>query len=394
MPNRERLLLRGLLPGAARPMDVLIVGNRILRVTPSGRGVADFGSPKAIIGPTLFDIQVNGAAGTPLQGPAMRPENVARIHERLAAHGVSHWVPTIITASLEEMEDACRAIAQALHDRALARRIPGIHLEGPWISPLNGPRGAHPAAHVRLPNIKVFDRLMKAAEGKILYTTVAPEIAGALRFIRALRARGVMVSLGHHDAGAEQIAQAVDAGARMCTHLGNGASAMIHRHRNPLWPQLADDRLAAAFIADLHHLPAPALRAMIRAKGPERSILTSDCTPLAGMPPGAYDLFGARVELLPNGKIRLLGTDLLAGSGTLLPQGVINAWKTADLTLEEAFSCAVTIPARVLGVRLPHGIPQVGGRANLSVLETESHQGEWRTHVRAAVIDGVLVKGR
>ncbi len=391
MPTKQRLLLRGQLPGAARPVDVLIEGKRIVRIAPAGRAPADFGSPAAIIGPTLFDIQVNGAAGVPLQGPAMRPENVARIHERLAAHGVSHWVPTVITASLEEMEDACRAVALALRERALAHRIPGIHLEGPWISPLDGPRGAHPAAHVRLPKIKDFDRLMKAAEGKILYTTVAPEIPGATRFIRALRARGVIVSIGHHDATTEQIAQAVDAGARLCTHLGNGASAMIHRHRNPIWPQLADDRLAASFIADLHHLPAPALRAMIRAKGLERTILTSDCTPLAGMPPGGYDLFGSRVELLPNGEIRLVGTDLLAGSGTLLPQGVVNAWKTVDLTLEQAFACATAIPARVLGVRLPHGMPRPGGRANLVVLETESLRGEWRAHVRAAVLEGVLV---
>lgn len=392
MTKKQRLLLRGLLPGATRPMDVLIEGPRIARITPAGRGPADFGDPEAIIGPSLFDIQVNGAAGVPLQGPLMRPENVARIHERLAGYGVSHWVPTVITASLEEMEHACRAIAEALRDRALARRIPGIHLEGPWISPDDGPRGAHPAAHTRLPKIAAFDRLTKAAEGKILYVTLAPELPGAARFIRALRARGVRVSLGHHNASMEQIAQAVDAGASLCTHLGNGAAAMIHRHRNPIWPQLADDRLAAAFIADLHHLPAPVLRAMIRAKGVERSILTSDCTPLAGMPPGGYDLFGARVELLPNGKIRLVGTDLLAGSGTMLPQGVVNAWKSGGLGLEQAFACATVIPARTLGVRLPHGMPKPGGRANLLVIKPVLLRGEWRAQVCASVIDGVAAR--
>ena len=141
-----------------------------------------------------------------------------------------------------------------------------------------------------------------------------------------------------------QIDAAVKAGATLCTHLGNGMAPQIHRHHNALWPQLADDRLYASFIADLEHIPPQALRVFARAKGPQRTILTSDSVFLSGMKPGKYDMFGTAVEMKRSGRVCLAGTELLAGSSLMLLQGVWNMYQNTDLTLKEAFASATTIP--------------------------------------------------
>jgi len=184
-----------------------------------------------------------------------------------------------------------------------------------------------------------------------------------------------VVSLGHHAATAAQIDKAAESGATLCTHLGNGLAPTMHRHHNPLWPQLANDELHAAFIADMHHLPVDMLKAMIWAKGPERSILVSDAVCLAGMKPGRYVLSGAAVEKHRNGRICLAGSELLAGSGTLLLEGVINAWFAADLTLAEAFDCASKNPLRLLALPEPAWPPRKGRRAEFIGfhLETKQH---------------------
>jgi N-acetylglucosamine-6-phosphate deacetylase len=287
------------------------------------------------------------------------------------------------------MEHGCHVIAEARKDQCLARVIPGIHIEGPYISPLDGPRGAHAKEHVRNPDLREFNRLQKAARGNILYLTLAPELDGAPEFIRAIVARGVMVALGHHNANAEQIANAVRAGARLSTHLGNGLGSTIHRHLNPLWPQLAADRLTAALIADLEHLPLAVLKSFVRAKGPQRVILTSDCVHIAGLEPGKYSLGGLPVEMLPSGRICLSGTDLLAGSSLMLLQGVVNAAHVTDLSLEQAFASASTIPARLLGLKYRFPAPVPGAKADLILFDTANGDGgRPKVTVRCVYING------
>lgn len=388
MATQEQQTVRGILLGDRHASDIVIKSGKVIRIARAGRRPADFGSPAAIIAPTLFDIQVNGACGINLQGSEVQPEDVGRINDCLASQGVSHWIPTLITGAGEAIEHGCCVVAKALRDRRVARAVLGVHLEGPYISPEDGPRGAHPKAHVRPPDLREFDRMMRAAEGKICYVTLAPEAPGALAFIRALVKRGVVVSLGHHAATAAQIAAAVDAGARLCTHLGNGSAPQIHRHLNPLWPQLADDRLTASLIADLHHLPADAMKTFVRVKGPQRIILVSDCTRIAGLPPGKYREFGAEVELKTNGKLCLSGTDLLAGSASFLLEGVTNAWRATDLTLEQAFACATTVPAKTLGVRLPPSGARLGRRADFIVFEINRRSPASKPRILAVFIEG------
>lgn len=381
-----KLIVRGRLLDETQVSDIIVEAGRVVSVGQAGRGNADIGGRNSIIAPTLFDIQVNGVIRMDLQSPGLRIEDVRGITDYLAGWGVSRFVPTIVTAAPATMARSCRIIAQAIEqDREVARAVPGIHLEGPCISPEDGPRGAHARKYVRNPNLRAFDKLYDAAGGRILYTTVAPELPGAIAYFGALTARGVVVSLGHHNATGEQIARAVDAGARMCTHLGNGLASMIHRHTNPLWPQLADDRLAASLLADLQHLPAPMLKTFIQAKRPENIVLASDSVHIAGQPPGKYMLGEMPVELLPSGRICLSGTDLLGGSSLMLLQGVVNAAHTGAMTLAEAFASASEVPARVLGLRHGSGRPEPGKKADFLVFRLDEGR---------AVPQAVFVRGK
>ncbi|MCC6154948.1 MAG: amidohydrolase family protein [Candidatus Hydrogenedentes bacterium] len=377
--------IRGVVLGESKPSDILIRDGKISSITSAGRSKCDAGSATSIIAPTLFDIQVNGYGGIDLQGREVLPEDVAKVDAKLQRIGVSHWIPTFITSLFENIEHGCATVAAALKDASLSRRIPGVHIEGPYISPHDGPRGAHDRRHVRKPNLREFDKWYKAADGRVAYITLAPEIDGAIPFIKEMVKRGVVVSLGHHNATPDLIARAVDAGARMCTHLGNGLASTINRHHNPLWPQMAEDRLHASVIADLEHLPPPLLKTIARVKGPDRLMITSDAVHIAGLKPGHYDFGGTPVELLKTGRIQLTGTDLLAGSATTLLQGVLNAARHTDLTLAQAFACASRIPAELFGVS------NASTRANLIVFDLVRKAARDSARVQTIFADGSQV---
>src|SRR5262249_3702343 len=206
-----------------------------------------------------------------------------------------------------------------------AAAMPGIHLEGPYLSAEDGPRGAHPRQHIRRPDWEEFCRLQDAAEGRIRLLTLAPEHEGALPFIeRAVRA-GIVIAIGHTAAGAARIRDAIEAGARLSTHLGNGSHATLSRHDNYIWEQLAADELWASIICDGHHLPPAIARCILRVKTPARTILTCDAGSLAGMPPGRYREWDQEFDVLPEGKIVVPGTSFLAGSWAFTDQCICNA---------------------------------------------------------------------
>lgn len=362
-------LIRGRWRGTGAPIELRLWGGRVRSIRPAGRATPDFGSDTHILSPPLLDIQVNGANGVDLQDPQLDTARLASITRYLSQRGVGRWVPTLVTMPLDAMEQACRVIAVARReDPNLARAIPGIHIEGPFISPLDGPRGAHPLAHVRPPDWKAFQRLLRASEHSILYTTLAPELPGAKAFIRRAVAAGVRVSLGHHHAEAEQVHAAAQAGATLCTHLGNGVMAILPRHHNPLWPQLDEPRLAASLIADLHHLPPEVLRVMVRAKGAARIVLASDCTHLSGLKPGRYPSFGQEVELCRDGAIRIPGSPLLAGSAATLDECLRRAVSAGALTWPQAIASATSIPARLLGIKAAFARPREGAKAAFALL--------------------------
>jgi N-acetylglucosamine-6-phosphate deacetylase len=309
------------------------------------KGDAMVGEPRTVELPGLFDLQVNGFAGVDFGDPALTAERLLQAVAAIEKTGVTRFLPTLITSSLETFSACARTIARTSHPA-----IAGIHMEGPYLSPDDGPRGAHPRAFVRGADVDDLRRRQEAADGRIRLVTVAPEAPGVLKVIEHLVGGGVRVAIGHTSATPAQIADAVSAGATLSTHLGNGCAQVLPRHPNVIWDQLADDRLMASFIVDGHHLPAATVKSMVRAKTPGRSILVTDAIAAAGMPPGRYTLGGQEVELSPVGRVAAPGAPNLAGSALQLDVAIGKTARFTGLALEDVVPMASTRPAEYLGV--------------------------------------------
>jgi len=301
----------------------------------------------------FVDLQVNGCAGFDLNADQISTDTVIGLVDAMLANGVTCSAPTLITAPEEGICSRLKVIAEArsVHHK-VAACVPFVHVEGPHISPLDGYRGAHPADAVRPPSIAEFDRWQNAAGGIVGMVTLSPHFSASAGYVAALVKQGVHVAIGHTHATPEQIGRAIDAGASLSTHLGNGIAQEIPRHRNPIWRQLADDRITATFIADGHHLPPDVLKVMLRAKGIGRSVLVSDSVALAGMPAGTYTTpVGGRVELRPDGRLCIFGSALLAGSTASLAQCVGHVVRTTGMPLKDALAMATANPGHFAGGR-------------------------------------------
>jgi N-acetylglucosamine-6-phosphate deacetylase len=350
--------LTGLNPLDGRPIEVTVCDGKVHSIDPGRR------DEQAWLSPGFVDLQVNGYGGEDVNLDEPDPAVIVSLTKKLIAAGVTTYLPTIITASEDKMTAALRAIAKARQENKLvADSIPYVHMEGPHISALDGFRGAHPAEHVRPPNLAEFARWQRACNGLVGLVTLSPHYAGVEEYIASLTAMGVHISLGHTHASAKEIRRAVDAGAKLSTHLGNGIANVLPRHPNPIWTQLAEDRLTATMIADSHHLPAETLKTMVRAKGVGRSILISDAVALAGMPPGIYDTpVGGRVELESSGRLRLAGTECLAGAAVPLKDDIARAMTMTGLSLAESIRMATENPGRFVGGL---GVLRVGAPADM-----------------------------
>lgn len=294
--------------------------------------------------PGLFDLQVNGFAGVDFNAADLTADAVAVALDRLRATGVTRCLPTLITSPLERFATAVRTIA-AVDDAAIA----GIHMEGPYLSPQDGARGAHPAEHLRHAGVDDFKRRQDAAGGRIVLVTLAPEVPGAMALIDYLVSCGVRVAVGHTAAAPEQIAAAIGAGARLATHLGNGCAQMLPRHPNPIWEMLAADDMLASLIVDGQHLPPATVKAMVRAKGAGRIILVSDAISAAGCAPGQYAIGSVSCVLGADGRVSLPGTPYLAGSSLTLNRAIGNAVRFSGLSIDEVIPMASSVPAAFLG---------------------------------------------
>jgi N-acetylglucosamine-6-phosphate deacetylase len=349
---------------------ITVAGGRIAAIE-DGAQACDLGGPDLWLAPGFCDIQINGYGGRDFNlsvwGQAGGVEkDLAELRGLLARSGTALFCPTITTNSQEAIVASLAAIARALDaDSALSRSVPGIHVEGPYIATEDGPRGAHPLEFVRDPDWSEFQRWQEAAGGRIRICTLAPERPGAIPFIEKLADAGVVAAIGHTAAAPEEICDAVRAGARLSTHLGNGAHNLIRRHPNYIWEQLADDRLVASVITDGHHLPPSVAKCIARVKGPDRLIVVSDAVSLGGLPAGIYH--EGRYEVLPSGKITLAGTPYLAGAGHLLDTCVANAFRFTDLTLAETVASVTSNPARLLGLEARKGRLAVGFDADLTL---------------------------
>jgi len=338
------------------------------------------------VAPGWIDLQVNGFAGVDYNDPHAPLEDIARSIRALFSTGVTRFYPTVITAAPQDMLDALRNLSRARSGLAEGEAIGGFHVEGPHISPEDGPRGAHPRAWVRPPDFDEFRRWQDATDLSIRIVTLAPEWPEAPRYIEKIVEQDVVAAIGHTRAEAGEIAAAVSAGATLSTHLGNAAYTMLPKLSNCIWEQLAEDRLMADFIVDGVHLPTGFLKAALRAKGLERSVLITDAAAPAGCPPGRYWLGEQEVELTSDLRVVLAGQERLAGSALRMDRGIENLMKLAGLSLEEAVRMATTNAARA--GRIPgrqHGLAP-GDRADLVEFQFDPERA--RIEVRATWVGG------
>jgi N-acetylglucosamine-6-phosphate deacetylase len=341
------------------------------------------------LAPGFVDIQVNGYAGVDYCLPGATTEEIGRSLEAQFATGVTRIFPTVITGPRDGMIEALRMLARARRELPYGQALEAFHVEGPHISPDDGPRGAHPREHVRPPDYEEFLAWQEAAEGNVRLVTLAAEWPEAPAYIEKLVAQGMVVAIGHTNAKPEQLDAAVMAGATLSTHLGNGSHGVMRRHPNYIWDQLADDRLNASFIGDGIHVDGNFLKVALRAKGLERSVLITDAVMPAGCAPGRYALGAVTVTLHPEGRVTVEGTEQLAGSVLRMDRGVENLMRLCGLSLRDAITLATRNPARVGRVPGRQRGLQPGEKADVVEFEFQRETGTIR--VLRTWLDGGLV---
>lgn len=327
------------------------------------------------LAPGFVDLQINGCRGLDFNTIHIAKGTTMQVTRALWEEGVTSYYPTVITNGDDAIEQAVRSIAgDCLEDPASEAGVAGIHLEGPFISPEDGPRGAHGQSHTKAPDWELFQRWQDAAQGKIKVITLSPEWPGTASFIEKCAKTGVQVSIGHTAAAEEQIREAAAAGARLSTHLGNGAHLMLPRHPNYLWAQLAEEELWTCIIADGFHLPDSVLKVVRSVKG-KRTILVSDAVYLCGMAPGTYENhIGGRVVLTPEGRLHLeQNPRLLAGSAQMLHRGISHIAGRGIAPLSEACDMASIHPSALMGLASAGGLT-IGAPADLAAFEMSGHQ--------------------
>lgn len=337
-----------------------------------------------------IDLQVNGCFGYDFNKDSVQASDVINAASKLHTCGVTQFLPTIITGSFERMTAGMKAVDMAcLENSVVSDSIPGIHMEGPWISEEDGPRGAHDLKYVKDGSIKEFNDFQRVAGNRIIKVTLAPERNQAIPLIEQLVLSGIRVAIGHCNASGSQILAATDAGASISTHLGNGSHPMLPRHHNYIWEQMAEPRLYAGLIADGHHLPPAVLRSMLRCKG-EKAFVVSDSVSLAGLPPGEYsDEIGSSVILAENGRLFTKeNPNILAGSSATLLHNIEFLTRSLNLTLAEAIRLITERPAAAMGWS-NMGSLAVGKQANLTLFHFDGRN--CKVSIQQTVVKGQSV---
>lgn len=270
--------------------------------------------------PGLIDLQINGYKGIDFSDPQIEEEDIIKAFGEILDSCCSAFFPTIITSPESTYKRNLGLISKVIEMPRFKGMVPGIHAEGPFISPETGACGVHKKEWIRKPDIGFLDKLIEWSNGKIRLLTIAAETEGSGKLTGHAVKKGITVSLGHELALDKDMEKAVKAGAKALTHLGNGIPNLINRHHNSIWAGLANDELYAMLITDGHHLPHSLIKTVIKAKGVSKCIVTSDSAPLAGMPPGKYVYNGEEVSLEENGLLHNIGRGYLAGSSSSMIQ--------------------------------------------------------------------------
>jgi N-acetylglucosamine-6-phosphate deacetylase len=370
--NKDRFTLEGIHYESGKPVSIEIIDGVIGKITETEDIKKE--NNNIFIAPGLIDNQINGYAGIDFSGGNLTVNDFIIACKAILKDGVTSFLPTLITDSHESLIKNFGILAKALEkEEWLTECIPGFHLEGPYISSEEGYRGCHPVQHIRKPSWEEFQCYQDASGGRISQITLAPEVEGAMEFIRLSDKNELIVALGHTNASAEQIMKAVENGARLSTHLGNGCANFIHRHLNPIWPQLANNQLTATIIADGQHLLPEEIQVFYKVKGPDNIILTSDIMYLAGMAPGKYTFLGNEVILTEDGKLINPRLKCLAGASFPLKKGVENIMNYVGCSLTRAINMASLNVARIYSLHDRGKLAQ-GYRADIILFEREGNR--------------------
>jgi len=336
------MIIQGKIPGTESAVNIMIEKGKVVRVDPYQKGSrCDFGGTNFYACPGFFDPQVNGFAGVDFNSPRLAPEGLHQAVLSLASTGVTRFLPTLVTSSHERMVSQLKILAEALRKVPLLKKMClGIHLEGPYISPEEGPRGAHLREFVRPPQWEELEKFQEACEGRIKCVTLAPELEGAIPFIERAVTHGIVIGVGHTRATEKDLERAVQAGARLSCHLGNAPSARLPRYRNLIEKQLVTDQLMASLIVDGIHLPPDVVKNYVWAKGINRIVLTTDGMAGAGAPPGRYTLGDQEVEVTPDRAARSVSTSRLAGSTLTMDRAIANVILFSGIDLASAIRMA------------------------------------------------------
>ncbi len=300
----------------------------------------------------FVDLQVNGYQGVDFSSPNLRLEDIHSVTQALLKDGTIGYCATIITSETAVYLRNLPLLAQAMEESDSSGHLLGIHLEGPYLSTAEGARGAHNAQHMKLPSLDEFSRFQDCARGHVVLLTLAPELEGAIEFIgRVQRDYSITIAVGHHLADSVILRRAVEAGASLCTHLGNGCPSSLPRHPNIIISQLANDGLAASLITDGHHVPEDFIRVVFKCKGTEGIIVVSDSAPVAGCTPGIYETLGNQVRLTAEGRVENLHSRYLVGSGLNMAQCMSYLRSLNFLSEEELRKVGYSNPLRILKIK-------------------------------------------
>ena len=299
----------------------------------------------------LCDLQINGFAGIDYNDPTARPDQIEQSLRAMLSTGVTRCLPTIITASLDWQQGCIAALEAARESSPLVNAmIAGYHLEGPFLNPEPGYSGCHPAQHMIAGNLDYVQRLQSVANGQIKLVTLAPEVPGVMDMIAPLSKQGICVAVGHSAADYSTLQQALDSGARMSTHLGNGTAPLLAKSDNTILSQLSLDGLSAGFIADDYHVRRHVLGVYLRAKQSANTVLVTDGTAGSYAPPGQYTLGKLAIERQQEPVVYQPGTTSLAGSATTLDRCVSNVCQWYGTAPDTAIDWAAKHARRLINL--------------------------------------------
>jgi N-acetylglucosamine-6-phosphate deacetylase len=348
---------RDLAPGVVEIED-----GRIARVSAAAPPAKALSFPDGTLIPGLIDLQVNGGAGVDcLRAGAPAYDTLGRY---LAATGVTAYLPTIISAPLEDMRRAGETAAIAMRRDGPLPEILGVHFEGPYLNPLR--RGAHRAQDLRAPDAEEMTQTVRRLGGVLRVVTLAPELEGAEAVVRALAGAGIVAAIGHTDAAFDEIQAAARWGARMVTHLFNAMRGIHHREPGAAGGALVTPSLALGVIADIAHVHPAVLSLAAHAAGMGRIFLVTDAIAAAGMGRGSFTLGGQSVDVRDG--VPRLPDGTLAGSILQLHRAIHNFAAAAGVSRRDAVQAASRTPARLLGVHRRKGAIAPGMDADLVVL--------------------------